>query len=61
MGRTQYVLTCLSPVHVGTRDRLTISWIPDGLFPRTRRIGYGGGAPLYPLGWVRVEPEGGRT
>ncbi|GBC81430.1 hypothetical protein HRbin10_00542 [bacterium HR10] len=27
-------------------------------FPHTRRIGYEGGAPMYPLGWVRVEPGG---
>jgi len=28
-------------------------------FPHTRRIGYEGGAPMYPLGWVRVEPQSG--
>jgi len=27
-------------------------------FPHTRRIGYEGGAPMYPLGWVRGEPGG---
>lgn len=29
---------------------------PEALFPHTRRIAYEGGAPMYPLGWVRVEP-----
>ncbi|HXF06612.1 MAG TPA: type III-A CRISPR-associated RAMP protein Csm5 [Blastocatellia bacterium] len=33
---------------------------PEGLFPHSRRIAYEGGAPMYPLGWMRVEPKGGR-
>ncbi|MCS6815833.1 MAG: type III-A CRISPR-associated RAMP protein Csm5 [Blastocatellia bacterium] len=31
----------------------------EGIFPHTRRIGYEGGAPMYPLGWVCVQPKGG--
>ncbi len=31
----------------------------EGHFPHTRRIAYEGGAPMWPLGWVTVEPQDG--
>lgn len=30
---------------------------PNGLFPHTRRIAYEGGAPMWPMGWVKVTPK----
>jgi CRISPR-associated protein Csm5 len=29
----------------------------NGLFPHTRRIAYDGGAPLWPLGWMKLTPK----
>jgi CRISPR-associated protein Csm5 len=29
----------------------------EGPFPHTRRIAYESGAPMWPLGWVKVEPD----
>jgi CRISPR-associated protein Csm5 len=29
----------------------------NGLFPHTRRIAYEGGAPMWPMGWVKLMPE----
>jgi CRISPR type III-A-associated RAMP protein Csm5 len=26
-------------------------------FPKTRRIAYEGGAPRWPLGWIKMEPQ----
>lgn len=28
----------------------------DDSFPKTRHIGYDGGAPMWPMGWMRLEP-----
>lgn len=32
----------------------------DHPFPKTRHIGYEHGAPMWPLGWVKLTPSGGR-
>jgi CRISPR type III-A-associated RAMP protein Csm5 len=33
----------------------------NGLFPHTRRIAYDSGAPMWPMGWVKLIPARGET
>jgi CRISPR type III-A-associated RAMP protein Csm5 len=39
------------------RDPQTGRMDLDAPFPKTRRIGYDGNAPMWPMGWVSLEPQ----